>query len=45
MCDDFLLGRDTSMIEYEDIHKFFMETICNENNNFVNLNSQGYNCI
>jgi hypothetical protein len=45
ICDDFLLGRDTSSISYDDLVSFFTQTICAESNNFENLNLEGYHCI
>ena len=45
MCDDFLLGRDTSVVKYEDMESFYTETICKEDNDFTNINVQGYHCI
>ena len=45
ICDDFLLGRDTSTIRYEDLVAFFTSTICSETNNFTNLTIEGYHCI
>ena len=45
ICDDFLLGRDTSMIRYEDLAAFFRETVGAEDNSFVHLNLEGYHCI
>ena len=35
VCDDFMLGRDTSMINYDDLLNFFKETICAESNSFA----------
>lgn len=34
ICDDFLLGRDTSSISFDDLVTFFSLTICAESNNF-----------
>lgn len=45
ICDDFLLGRDTSMLKYEDLNSFFRGTVCAESNSFVNLQLEGYHCI
>jgi len=45
ICDDFLLGRDTSATTYEELVSFYKDTICAESNNFVNLNLEGYHCI
>ena len=45
VCDDFMLGRDTSMINYDDLLNFFKETICAESNSFSQLTLEGYHCI
>ena len=45
ICDDFLLGRDTSPTSFEELVSFYRETICAEENTFANLNLEGYYCI
>ena len=45
ICDDFLLGRNKNSTSFDNLKSFYVDTICAENNNFANLNVQGYQCI
>ena len=45
ICDDFMLGRNQNTTFFDNIKSFYMDTICGENNNFSNLNVEGYHCI
>ena len=45
ICDDFLLGRNTGTIAYDDLLAFFTSTICSTENSYSNLNLEGYYCI
>ena len=45
ICDDFLLGRDTSILKYADLDSFFRGTVCAEDVSFANLQLEGYHCI
>ena len=45
ICDDFLLGRDTSILKYSDLDSFFRGTVCAEDVSFANLQLEGYHCI
>ena len=45
ICDDFMLGRNQNTTFFDNIKSFYMDTICGENNNFANLNVEGYHCI
>ena len=40
-----MLGRDTSMIVYEDLLNLFKDTVCAESNDFASLTLDGYHCI
>ena len=45
ICDDFMLGRNTSIISFEDLQSFFRQTVCNESNSYEKLTLEGYHCI